>query len=277
VRLNLARMGALPFALNRCGMLPALLLTGVAASASLPVHAAVQLDRTRVVVTQAHARATVNASNADQRPVLLQVWVEPGADSGGIAATPYGTPPAATPFLVDPPILRLEADEARALQVWLTDPPETLPRDRESQFWLNVLEVPADEPADADAAQAPQGGRLDINILTKIKVFYRPEALKGYVPHTSGDRLQFVLERNGQHLHALTIHNPAPIYQNLDKLILHQGEKDTPVPLESVMVAPFGNMQIPLSAEIPVTAEKLWIKAVTIDDNGNLIEDAQDL
>jgi len=274
MRLNLARMGRLPFGLHRRGMLPALLLAGAAACANLPTHAAVQLDRTRVVVTQANARATVNASNADQRPVLLQVWVEPGANNGGIAATPYGTTPAATPFLLDPPVLLLQARETRALQVWMTEAPETLPKDRESQFWLNVLEVPAQEHTDGDA-QTPQNSRLDINILTKIKVFYRPQALHDYVPHSSADRLQFALERNA-HQPVLTIRNPAPIHQSLDSLILHQGEKDTPVALDAVMLVPFGNVQIPLPSNIPATAEKLWIKSATLDDNGNLIADAQD-
>jgi len=248
-------------------------LAGVVAM--LPAaHAAVQLDRTRVVLKQSDAKATVTASNLDTLPVLLQVWVEPGDDS--LRATAYGTPPAPTPFLVDPPVLRLEPDDARALQVWLTEAPEHLPTDRESQFWLNVLEIPA-EAADGDAAQASQGARLDINILTRIKLFYRPEALKGYVPHTSTDRLQFALERQRQNPPRLTIQNPAPIHQSLDKLSLHQGAQEHSVSLDGAMVAPFGQLQIPLPPETPVATAGLWIKVVTIDDNGSLIEDAQDL
>ncbi|MCV5656029.1 fimbria/pilus periplasmic chaperone, partial [Escherichia coli] len=50
-----------------------------------------------------------------------------------------------------------------------------LPKDRESVFWFNVLEV----PPKPDAATATNQSLLQLAFRTRIKLFYRPEGLKG--------------------------------------------------------------------------------------------------
>lgn len=50
-----------------------------------------------------------------------------------------------------------------------------LPKDRESVFWFNVLEV----PPKPDAATVANQSLLQLAFRTRIKLFYRPEALKG--------------------------------------------------------------------------------------------------
>jgi len=268
------------------GFLFALLLAA-ALPAVMPVaHAAMQLDRTRVILTQQDRKATVNVRNTDALPLLLQVWVEQGEKEGektqekaGKTASGHHVAPPSTPFITDPPVLRLNAGENRVLQVWLAALPETLPADRESQFWLNLLEIPA-------AAQAGEKGdeqtpnHLNISVQTRIKLFYRPAALADYLPHRAADRLRFELEKDGASDNPTTrllIHNPAPIHQSLDSLTLHQGDAPLAVPLPAPMLAPFERRAIALPPQVTAHAAGLWIKAVTVNDNGNLIDDAQDL
>jgi len=109
------RRGRLWRRLHSCVALPAgMLLAGLCA---VTAHAGMRLDRTRVIVTQTGGSAVVQASNPDQTPVLLQVWVEPGEDAVRRDATANVTSPrTATPFIVDPPVLRLDA---AALHAWL--------------------------------------------------------------------------------------------------------------------------------------------------------------
>jgi len=255
----------------------AALLTGMwlAGLYAVVAHAGMQLDRTRVIVTQTGGSTVVQASNPDQTPVLLQVWVEPGEDS--LHATAYGASPAPTPFLVEPPVLRLEPDDARALQVWLTDPPQTLPEDRESQFWLSVLEVPADGLDNDGAAMDAQGGgsRLELTVLTQIKLFYRPAMLADY-RRSDEDRLRFSLERDAQGLYCLSIHNPAPIHQSLDTLALHQQGMANPMRLDAPMIAPFGKYRIQLPQNF-VPARDLRASFVNLGDRGERIHDEQKL
>jgi len=253
-----------------------MLLAGLCA---VTAHAGMRLDRTRVIVTQTGGSAVVQASNPDQTPVLLQVWVEPGEDAVRRDATANVTSPrTATPFIVDPPVLRLDAQAAQALRVWLTDPPQTLPQDRESQFWLSVLEVPAeDSHDDGGAVVGTQGGgnRLELTVLTQIKLFYRPAMLADY-QRSDEDRLRFSLEGDAQGLYCLVIKNPAPIHQSLDALNLRQHGMANPMRLDAPMIAPFGKKKIQLPQNF-VPARDLRANFVTLNDQGERIHDEQKL
>lgn len=68
-----------------------------------------------------------------------------------------------------------------------------LPKDRESVFWFNVLEV----PPKPDAAKAANQSLLQLAFRTRIKLFYRPEGLSGI----SSDA-PLALKWSGQHLKA---------------------------------------------------------------------------
>lgn len=68
-----------------------------------------------------------------------------------------------------------------------------LPKDRESVFWFNVLEV----PPKPDAAKAANQSLLQLASCTRIKLFYRPEGLSG-IPSDA----PLALKWSGQHLKA---------------------------------------------------------------------------
>jgi len=242
---------------------------------------AVQLERTRVVVAQKDGSASINARNTAKQPVLLQVWVEAGeAASQGKPAVPLTAAhaDAQVPFIVDPPIVRLEPNETRALQVWLSR--DTLPADRESQFWLNVLQVPAIElPEDGQAAE--QGGnRLDISIVTRIKVFWRPEKLTGSnYKWSEKDAVWLALEKDEQNQHWLVINNPSPYHLSVDKLTVYEGDSkakkadktEIPAPVDALMLLPFGKQKIKL-AQAPTKPETVHAVIVYIGDWGELLE-----
>jgi len=263
----------------------AALAVGISASLTLTgtARAAVQLERTRVLVTQKDGSATFKASNTAKQPVLLQVWVEEGgAAKGNIAGVQLAAarPGEQVPFIVDPPVLRLNPGEARALQIWLSQKNNKLPEDRESQFWLNVLEVPAVElTEDGQAAQQP-GNRLDISIVTRVKVFWRPEKLmRPNYKWTEKDDLWLALEKDEGNQHWLVIHNPSPFHLSVDKLTVYEGDRkaekenktEIPAPVDSLMLLPFGKQKIKL-AQAPAKPETVHAVIVYIGDWGELLE-----
>ncbi len=63
-----------------------------------------------------------------------------------------------------------------------------LPKDRESVFWFNVLEV----PPKPDAATVANQSLLQLAFRTRIKLFYRPEALKGILRSTISPEMVLV-------------------------------------------------------------------------------------
>ncbi|MBZ4261768.1 fimbria/pilus periplasmic chaperone, partial [Mycobacterium tuberculosis] len=76
---------------------------------------------------------------------------------------------ARVPVIVTPPLLRLDPQQHHGLRINSIGAP--LPRDRESVFWLNVTSI----------APTPQGevNKLQVNIKSKFKIFYRPNDLAG--------------------------------------------------------------------------------------------------
>jgi len=249
----------------------AVLLAGVTTMA----HAAMQLDRTRVIVTQTGGSSTVQVKNTGQRPIMLQVWVEPGDHAVKDKAFAVTSPQAVTPFIVDPPVLYLDAEKGQALRVWLTDPPETLPQDRESQFWLNVLEVPGVELPDDGGAAESKNNRLELTILTQIKLFYRPGKLADY-KRSEKDKLRFTLQQDENKQYWLNIHNPAPIHQSLDKLALYPENAKEAVKLDAPMIAPFADIRLKL-VQLMASLHTARVRFSVLDDRGEAMNDEQSL
>jgi len=131
-----------------------------------PAWSGVKIDGTRVIYNAADREVTVKLANMANDPVLMQVWV----DRGNVDSAPDTSD---APFVVVPPIFRL--DPQRAQSVRLTFTGEALPQDRESLFWFNALEVPP-LPSDRNV------NTMQIAVRTRLKMFYRPTGLAGDLP-----------------------------------------------------------------------------------------------
>lgn len=214
-------------------------------------EASVVVNGTRVVYPGGEKEVTVKVSNAGKNPVLIQTWV----DDGSVNDKPEKIH---VPFILTPPIGRVDPDKSQTLRLSYTASP-ALPEDRESVYWLNVLEIP---PVTKNMAP----NRLQIAFRTRIKLFYRPESLV--------DKNQAV--EAAEHLKwtstggKLTAINDSPYFVSLVSVtIKHGGKKnvidgDTIPPKGSREFAVKGN--ISLQAGTPVSYEYIndWgaVKAV---------------
>src|SRR3984957_10005754 len=95
--------------------------------------AAVVVDGTRVVYPAAKREVTINIHNGGDTPSLVQAWL----DAGDAHAKPGESK---VPFVLTPPLFRLDPSKSQSLRLVYTHDP--LPEDRESLFWLNVLDIP---------------------------------------------------------------------------------------------------------------------------------------
>jgi len=249
--------------------LQATVLLGCAAQAL-----AMQLDRTRLIIQEADGHAIIQAHSENALPLLLQAWIDSGQTDRPDAASALSD----VPFMTAPPVARLDPGTSRAIQVWLTHAPETLPAERESLYWLNVLQIPATASGEVGAPSR----RLHVSVQTRLKLFYRPRALAHYdaAALAPNDRLHFALERDAAGLAWLRVHNPAPIHQTLATLTLHLPDAAA-ISLDASMLAPLEERRLPL----PQAAIDIGLREVTtarivfavIDDDGNVIEDEQAL
>ena len=161
-------------------------------------HASIVMVGTRVIYDENAREVTLKLSNRGDGPVVVQAWL----DNGDQQSSPET---ADSPFAVVPSIAKVLPNEGQSLRMVFTGDVSALPSDRESVFYLNVLEIPS--------IRAEQTGQNRLVLLTKhrLKVFYRPEGL----PEASGslpDRLAAARIENDRGQTELLVRNPTPYH-----------------------------------------------------------------
>lgn len=229
-----------------CAMLAAFCLVSGSAQAS------VVIGGTRVVFPAQQGEATVRLSNESDKPALVEAWI----DDGDARSTPDSV---RTPFLITPPLFRMEAHKDQSLRILYVQGKQPLPGDRESVFWLNVLEIPP-----KPGAQYADRNYLQFAIRSRLKLFYRPANLHGDAAKAPG-QLTFKVAASGRNV-TLDAHNPTPYYITIVKLSLDAaGKSGLAAP---GMVAPFGDLQLKLKDIEHAPATGTPVVFTTINDYG---------
>ncbi|WP_259052760.1 fimbria/pilus periplasmic chaperone [Klebsiella sp. BIGb0407] len=183
---------------------------------------AIALDRTRVIFDGDQKSITLNISNNNkQLPYLAQGWLE---NSKGDKIN--------SPLVVLPPMQRVEPGAASQIKIEALPAISQLPQDKESLFYFNLREVPpkSDKP-----------NTLQIALQTRVKLFYRPKAIKlDRMATPIQDKL--TLNKSGD---KMMVKNPTPYYVT----IINATENDKPATLKAkdftpVMIAPFGEASL---------------------------------
>ncbi|MBA0328023.1 MULTISPECIES: fimbrial biogenesis chaperone [Stenotrophomonas] len=211
--------------------------------------AQVAMDGTRVVFPASSKEVAVALTNASEVPVLVQAWI-------GDEDAEQAPEASSAPFLVGPPLLRLEPgqkNQLRVLQLREKAPTD----DREHLYWLNVMAVPP---------KSGQSGENELNVMvrSRYKVLYRPAGLpKPPVDRTEG--ITFTLQGDGER-RALKVTNATPFYFNLGRITL--GDTGNEVELDNPAVPPRQAVDIAVPAEAPANPRNVRIE--WIDDDGQL-------
>jgi P pilus assembly chaperone PapD len=186
-------------------------------------NANVLIGGTRVILPAKDGEVTVRLTNDNATPALVQAWI----DTGDAKSTPDTVD---TPFLITPPMFRMEPHRDQSLRILQTREP--LPADRESLFWLNVLEVPP-KPADRDAAAS---NYMQLALRSRLKLFFRPAGLQGD-PLKAPAELAFHVSGN-----ALVVHNPTPFHITMTDVVVDAAGKA--LTSEGGMVAPMSELRL---------------------------------
>jgi P pilus assembly chaperone PapD len=150
-------------------------------------HAGVVMGGTRIIYPQGNRDVAFSVTNLDKNtPYLIQSWIE------NFDASNRG----AVPFVVTPPLFRLDPEQKNVLRISYLGMP--LVSDRESIFWLNVKNI---SPSHKDG-----NNKLQINVKSKFKIFFRPSTISGN-PNLAYKQLKFSCDDN-----KLTVHNPTPYF-----------------------------------------------------------------
>lgn len=223
--------------------------------ASVTAQASVVIDSTRIVYPQNDKEVTLRLESKNHAPVLIQAWL----DSSDEQTTPAQ---ATAPFVITPPIFRMEPGKQQVLRLAYTG--EALPSNRESLFWFNLLEVPS------QAQGAQRADQLQFAFRSRIKVFFRPPNLP-YGVEAAPDKLQWCHAQTAQG-QALEVFNPTPYHVTFDRIeVLAAGQRHVREPAASGagnMVIPGGRNRFALpSANTPLGAAAT-VEFQTLDDVG---------
>ncbi|AWH16444.1 molecular chaperone [Stenotrophomonas sp. ZAC14D2_NAIMI4_7] len=213
---------------------------------SVPAHAAVTLQGTRIVHDASKGRdVTVQASNRGEQPAMVQVWI----DSGDSQARPEHV---RTPFRLTPAEPRLlQAKQGQAFRITYAPRPgeAALPTDRESVFYFNLLDIP---PKPENAADK---NLLQFAVRTRVKLFHRPAGLPG-AARDAAATLQWSADGT-----ALQVRNPSAYHVTVSTLTLASGQK-----VDVDMIAPGAQLRLPLpqGVAMPRSVTFQWL-----DDYGS--------
>lgn len=176
------------------------------------------VGRTRVIYEADKKEASLPlTNNAENKPFLIQSWIDTGDGK------------TRGPFVVTPPLFRLNAQQENILRISYTG--GELPSDKESIFYINIRAIPS--------APKNNTNELKLVIKSRVKLFYRPQGLSG---RSAEAYKTLVFSRENNELH---ITNPSPYYVVFSSLTLGKTSlKDTD------MIAPESQMTVKLPPNI---------------------------
>lgn len=199
-------------------------------------HAAgIQVGRTRIIYEASKKEVALPLINKEKElPWLIQSWTDTGDGK------------TRGPFVVTPPLFRLDPQKEQSLRITWSG--ASIPNDRESLFWINVRTIPAVAKDDDNK------NVLRLIYKTRMKLFWRPKGLKG-TSIENCKNLRF--SRQGP---TLKIINDGEYYSVFDRLQL-----DGIVVKEADLVAPKSSV----NAVLPPAASGRNVNWRCITDYGN--------
>ncbi|WP_367376724.1 molecular chaperone [Hafnia alvei] len=199
--------------------------------------ASIQISATRVIYHAVEKDVSVQITNPGKYPVLLQSWTDDGHSE-------IHPDTLRTPFILTPPLTRVDADAGQTLRLSYSG--AWLPSDRESVYWLNVLEIPP--------VGEKKSNHIQVAFRSRIKLFYRPMALDDNGALAAISQLHWHRLEN-----KISLTNPTPYYVSAVAVTLSRGENKISVPAN--MLAPNSSSDVVLPAGMTVDS----VDSITVD------------
>ena len=214
------------------GVIGGLLLTALLPSAA-SAAGGVSLGATRVIYDQSDKQTSLAIVNTDQKSrYLVQSWVEDKNEK------------KTSDFIITPPLFVIDKNSENTIRIIKVN--DSLPKDRESVYWLNVKAIPEVSKESVDGKNV-----LQLAILTRIKIFVRPTKLTMASSQAPG-KLTYSVQGN-----KITIKNPTPYFVNMVNITV--GGKS----IDAIMASPMSNT----TATIPAGTSGV-VKFSAISDFG---------
>ncbi|MDT7484969.1 fimbrial assembly chaperone [Citrobacter koseri] len=215
----------------------ALLLAG----AVMPAWAGIYIYGTRIIYPAQKKEITVQLMNEGTRSALVQSWIDDGDTS---------LPPEKiqVPFVLSPPVARVIAGSGQQLKIKLLE--NRLPGDRESLFFLNVLDIPP------NSAETEGKNVIKFAMQNRVKFIYRPQGI------SSVDKNSFSSLRISKSYNGINIKNNSANWITIPEIV-----GKTKINKETYVLAPWSDKLVSTSVGVNHYTVTL------IDDHGNYLSE----
>lgn len=219
------------------------LVVGGAGSA----NASLLINGTRVIYPADQREVSLSMENNGSAPILLQSWVDEG--------NPKDSPETAkAPFILTPPMSRVDPGKGQTLRILYTG--ASLAQDRETVFWLNVLEI----PTKPKAKEGEPNNYLQFAIRSRLKLFYRPKGLPGNA-FDAVDKITWRVEKDGNG-YVAECNNPTPYFVSFGSLNFKGVEVEKSLEPKGGMCPPMGSEKFPLKGNADSAVGKLTVEVI---------------
>ncbi|MEK0011119.1 fimbria/pilus periplasmic chaperone [Escherichia albertii] len=220
------------------GLLPLLI-----SSMILPAHAGIVIYGTRIIYPAENKEVMVQLMNQGNRSSLVQAWVDDGDTS---------LPPEKiqVPFMLTPPVAKVGANSGQQIKIRIM--PNRLPTNKESIFYLNILDIPPNSPEDEGK------NALKFAMQNRIKLFYRPVGV------ASVNKETFKKLRVNNSSNGLVIKNDSANWVTISDVKANSVK----VNYETIMIAPQESQRV----DVKNHNANSW-QLTIIDDHGNYISE----
>lgn len=185
----------------------------------------ISANSTRYIYPEGAHDITARINNESATAAFVQYWLDPGDSEVLPAKLPV------TPFELTPPISRINSGESQILRIRLMDK-STIPADRESLWWLNVLDIPPVSKTPSPEAK----DSVQLAVRSRFKMFYRPAGLSDR--DTATQQITF---QSGSH--SIQVNNNSPYHITITEItladkkqILHKSFMLTPKSSSDIVV-----------------------------------------
>lgn len=211
--------------------------------ASFQASADIVISGTRIVYQQSLKDVIVSLDNRGKKPLLVQTWLDDGRDDTNPQELKL-------PFIITPPVSRIDPQKGQSVRISYLG--GSLPQDRESLFWFNVLEI----PPKSKLKEGESPNQLQLAFRTRIKLFFRPDGLKG-TPGDAAAKVTWSQQKQGS-TYNLVAHNDSPYNVSISNVTLKSAGKIYQVEHKSIL---------------PFSTEAMLVKGLTNTAPGSVTYD----
>lgn len=215
------------------------------------LQAAMTISGTRIIFPASEKEVNIRTNNRGDKPALVQVWTDDGKVNGDVNSVK-------TPFILTPPVYRVEPGRGQSVRLIYNG--TALPKDRESVFWFNMLEIPPKTQGDEN-----NKNKLELAFRTRIKIFYRPHSLTES-SEEQVEKLKWSVKSASNGNKLVSIENPTPYFFSFDSAAVKNGNIGADIDID--MVPPFTRLEFPVKNSPSVINNITGIDFRSINDYG---------